>query len=178
MQEEGCMISLITGGSGSGKSAFAEKRILEYANEKRIYIATMHPYDAEAFAKVARHQRMRKKKGFETIECYTDLKNISLMRADDILLECLSNLTANELFEENGAKEKAAEQIMEGIRKLSYLSENLVIVSNEIFSDGIEYDRETEHYIEVLAQVNREVAALADEVIEVVYGIPVYHKRR
>ena len=39
------MMILITGGSGSGKSAYAEQKILEFGALNRIYIATMYPFD-------------------------------------------------------------------------------------------------------------------------------------
>ena len=41
------MLTLVTGGSGSGKSAFAEDRVLSFGDAQRIYIATMHPFDRE-----------------------------------------------------------------------------------------------------------------------------------
>mgnify|MGYP000447167111 CR=1 FL=1 len=73
------MFHLITGGSGSGKSEYAEQKLMEYAshskrNKKRYYIATMMPFGKETEEKIARHRRLRAGKGFETIECYTDLK--------------------------------------------------------------------------------------------------------
>jgi len=42
------MMELVTGGSGSGKSAFAEDRVLSFGEAERIYIATMHPFDEES----------------------------------------------------------------------------------------------------------------------------------
>ena len=42
------MLTLVTGGSGSGKSAFAEDRVLSFGDAQRIYIATMHPFDEES----------------------------------------------------------------------------------------------------------------------------------
>ena len=42
------MMTVVTGGSGSGKSAFAEEKIVSFGPAKRIYIATMHPYDEES----------------------------------------------------------------------------------------------------------------------------------
>ena len=70
------MMTVVTGGSGSGKSAFAEDKIVSFGPAKRIYIATMHPYDEESHKRVARHRKMRAGKGFETVECYTGLKNL------------------------------------------------------------------------------------------------------
>ena len=41
------MVTLVTGGSGSGKSAFAEQEIVRLGKRRRIYIATMKPWDEE-----------------------------------------------------------------------------------------------------------------------------------
>ena len=53
------MMTVVTGGSGSGKSAFAEDKIVSFGPAKRIYIATIHAYDEESHKRVARHQKMR-----------------------------------------------------------------------------------------------------------------------
>ena len=37
------MMILVTGGSGSGKSAFAEDCVVSFGKTDRIYIATMYP---------------------------------------------------------------------------------------------------------------------------------------
>lgn len=172
------MMVLVTGGSGSGKSAYAEDRVLAFGDAPRIYIATMYPFDAESLKRVERHRKMRCGKGFETIECYTGLKNISLPAGSTVLLECMSNLVANEMFREDGAGEKAVEMIMEGICAAEEQSENLVIVTNEIFSETTGYEGDTERYREYLGRVNQMLAEEADEVVEVVYGIPVHVKQR
>ena len=39
------MITLVTGGSGSGKSAYAEEVLTGFGDFPRIYIATMYPFD-------------------------------------------------------------------------------------------------------------------------------------
>lgn len=56
------MMVLVTGGSGSGKSAFAEDKILSFGEGRRIYIATMHPYDEESHLRVRRHGRCVKER--------------------------------------------------------------------------------------------------------------------
>ena len=65
---------------------------------------------------------------------------------------------------------------MEGIDRLAKQAENLVVVTNELFSDGIEYSPETTCYLEYLGEINRRLGRAADVVCEVVYGIPVFHK--
>ena len=109
------MLTLVTGGSGSGKSAFAEDRVLSFGEGKRIYIATMHPFDEESHKRIERHRKMRAGKGFETVECYTGLKNAVLPGESGkcvVLLECMSNLVANEMFEEQGAHEQTVQEII------------------------------------------------------------------
>ena len=93
------MIHLVTGGSGSGKSVYAEQCILDFGGTRRVYIATMQPFGAEGQARIARHRKMRAAKKFSTIECYTNLKEVELEPGSDVLLECMSNLTANEIFD-------------------------------------------------------------------------------
>ena len=68
-------------------------------------------------------------------------------------------------------------QFFRGIRHLLEQAGNLVVVTNEVFSDGITYDPETEKYLEKLGVINGQMAQLADAVTEVVYGIPISHKK-
>ena len=62
------MLHLITGGSGSGKSEYAERQVQESGAGKRIYIATMIPYGEDGRQRVERHRRLRSEKNFETVE--------------------------------------------------------------------------------------------------------------
>ena len=173
------MIHVITGGSGSGKSAYAEQCILEFAGTKRIYVATMQPFGAEGQARIARHRKMRAEKQFSTVECYTSLKDVELEPGCDVLLECMSNLTANEIFDPSGAgRECAEEEILAGVSHLAHQARNLVLVTNEIFSDGYRYEEETMEYQRILGNINVRLAEMADCVTEVVYGIPVRIKEK
>ena len=167
------MIHLITGGSGSGKSAFAEASIVALGEAQRFYIATMYPFDEESFRRIERHRNMRKEKKFTTVECYTGLKKLQLPSGCNILLECMSNLVANEMYREDGAGKETVSAVWSGVHHLAKTASNLVIVTNEIFSDGIDYDPETIRYQNYLGEINRKIASLADQVTEVVYGIPV-----
>lgn len=165
---------LITGGSGSGKSAYAEEQVLACAAGRRIYIATMVPYGEDGRRRVERHRRLREKKKFETVECYTGLEHL-VLEGDGtcVLLECMSNLVANEIFEETGAHGRAACAVLLGIENLRRQTENLFVVTNEIFSDGITYDEQTKQYLQCLGFVNQQLAGMADTVTEIVFGIPV-----
>ena len=170
------MMILVTGGSGSGKSAFAEDCIVAFGNARRIYIATMYPFDEESRKRVKRHQAMRQGKGFDTLECYTGLARAAIPEGSTVLLECMSNLVANEMFEESGAAQKTVEVILAGVEKVRNQVRHLVIVTNEIFSEAAVYEGDTVRYQEYLGKINQSIGKMADEVIEVVYGIPVWHK--
>ena len=130
------------------------------------------------FKRVQRHRKMRQGKGFETVECYTGLDKIRLPENCTVLLECMSNLVANEMFQEEGAHENTVEAVLKGVRHIREQAGNLVIVTNEIFSEAADYQGETELYQEYLGQINQKIAEIADQVVEVVYGIPVYHKNK
>lgn len=167
------MFLVITGGSGSGKSAYAEQCVLDFGPAERIYIATMFPFDEECDRRIRRHREMRRQKQFSTLECYTGLKEADIPEDSVVLLECMSNLTANEMYQEGGAGGQTVEEILAGIRYLLKRVRHLVVVTNEIFSDGIDYDPETMRYQSYLGQINSEMGRMADQVTEVVYGIPI-----
>ncbi|MDO4648512.1 MAG: bifunctional adenosylcobinamide kinase/adenosylcobinamide-phosphate guanylyltransferase [Eubacteriales bacterium] len=172
------MMVLVTGGSGSGKSAFAEDTVLQLDENgsHRIYIATMYPYDEESKKRVLRHRDMRKDKHFETIECFTDIGSLEISPDSTVLLECMSNLVANEMFMPEGAGEDTFDCVCKGIVSLKKQSANLVIVTNEIFSEAQIYEGDTSIYMENLGKINQFCAEMADLVYEVVYGIPVMQK--
>lgn len=187
------MIHLVTGGSGSGKSAYAEKLVTEqYKGDSKYYIATMQVYDEEGKARIKRHRQMRSGKGFTTIEqpvCIEEAltkivkwEGKQCVAAQEemegkqcvALVECMSNLAANEIFQEEEIRPYAAvERILKGIKTLSKHLHGLVIVTNNVFEDGIEYDAGTQEYLKALGQINEGLASMADRVTEVVVGIPV-----
>ena len=101
-----------------------------------------------------------------------------------ILLECLSNLVSNQLFGEEskwsqdymtGGNSQVLDALhqadMRGIRELENCCDTLIIVGNNLFEDGGEYDKMTTGYMKALSALQSEVAASADEVYEVVAGI-------
>ena len=175
-------MTLIIGGSGSGKSAYAEDYMVSISEDrKKYYIATMQIYDEEGKRKVERHRMLRGGKGFSTIEQPVDIgKAAEKMEAEDrtALLECVSNLTANEMFsgEVPGTEEVITEKIVGGIAVLNRELTHLVIVSNNVFEDGNVYDKTTMAYIRAMGRINQKLAEMADEVVEVVVGIPIVIK--
>ncbi|MBO5521039.1 MAG: bifunctional adenosylcobinamide kinase/adenosylcobinamide-phosphate guanylyltransferase [Eubacterium sp.] len=169
------MLALIIGGAGSGKSEYAEKLAVRLANETGgppIYLATMVSGGKEADARIRKHRKNRAGRGFLTIERYADLDNLQLeARLDEsgptVLLEDLGNLLGNEIFLPEG---KGPAAVLSGIRHVYEQSANLVIVGNEVFSDGRQYDDETKKYLRELALIQRELAAEASLCAEIVCG--------
>ena len=169
------MLTLVIGGAASGKSAFAESLCL-CAPLPRTYLATMQVWDAECAARVAKHRAMRAEKQFVTVECPLHLDRLTLPRRGTVLLEDLGNLAANELYDPDGAGENMAAAILRGIENIAQQCENLILVSNEVFSGGADYAGDTDRYLRTLAAVNNAAAARADAVVRVVCGISVYYK--
>ena len=179
------MILLVTGGSGCGKSAYAEKRVMELAapgRETIYYLATMQVYGEEGRKKVERHHALRLGKGMQTIEQPRDVAEVIPKlsgSACTVLLEDLGNLVANEMFlmaEDGTPKEvpwqRAADKIISQLTKLEKCVSNLVLVTNNVFEDGICYEESTQNYIRALGRVNEALAGRATEAVEVVVGIP------
>ena len=166
------MFIFICGTSGSGKSFYAEERLKNFSGSQKFYIATAKIYDDEMRERVKKHKAMRKNKGFATIEKTFDLGTIKIPGASSVLIEALTTWLANEMFEHR-EKFSAAEKILRDFHALKARCKNIILVSDDIFSDGIIYDELTEKYIKALAGLTKNFAAEADEVIECFAGLPI-----
>ena len=190
------MLHIVYGGSASGKSSYAESFAMSLQGEGRLlYIATMYPYkwntteiDPETMQRIERHRAMRADKGFDTVECYRHVEHIVAKRQDVLLLECMSNLLANEMYLEpdsNAGSDMAetmspvSNKIVQALIDLSTRVQELVIVTNDVFSDGgsLTYNESTREYVKNLAEINCALAREAATVTEVVCGIPVIVKK-
>lgn len=218
------MLHIVYGGSASGKSSYAESFAMSLQGDGRLlYIATMYPYkwntteiDPETMQRIERHRAMRADKGFDTVECYRHVEHIVAKRQDVLLLECMSNLLANEMYlepdsDDGGLAETMSEaekagvdgnvgsdvektgiggnassdmaetmspvskKIVQALVDLSTRVQDVVIVTNDVFSDGgsLTYDESTREYVKNLAEINCALAREAATVTEIVCGIPV-----
>jgi len=160
------VFTLVIGGAASGKSAFAEGHVLSLPG-RRVYLATMEP--SGAADRIQKHRRMRAGKGFETVERYVNLSGLRLPPDSNVLLECLGNLTANELYSPEGGGGNA---VLSGVEHLLNQCAHLTVVTNEVCSGGTDYAGDTLAYMRELARLNCILAARADCVVEVVCGLP------
>ncbi len=180
------MIVFVNGGSGCGKSAYAENIAMHFGG-KMVYVATMPIFSEEDEKKVERHHKLRAGKGFETLERPKLLTEIP-QGEETVLIECMSTHTANviydaEIFSEEkteiaslSAKEKTVAYfglIQKELEELLQRKGNTIFVSAEVAQDGRTYDEETEVYKAVLTEVNQWIMEQADAGFEVVCGIPV-----
>ena len=164
------MTVFITGGSGSGKSAFAES-IAQKLGGSLVYVATMPVASDEDKAKVERHHALRAGKGFVTLERPDKLADLP-DGGETMLIECLSTHVANLMFSPDNAPADTA-LIKAELAPLLHRKGNTIFVSAEIASDGATYSPETEAYRSVLTAINRHLADSCDAAAEVVCGIPV-----
>ena len=163
---------LVTGGSASGKSQYAEHAVSTFSGP-RIYIATMRPWDDECLRRIEKHRRQRAGLGFETVEHYGDLRDLTLPARGTALLECMGNLTANVLFGPGGPPENPLEAVTDGLRRLAEQCNHLIVVGNDVFAEDGGCDAGTRAYLDLLAGLHRRMARDFDAVAEVVCGIPV-----
>ncbi|MDO5299961.1 MAG: bifunctional adenosylcobinamide kinase/adenosylcobinamide-phosphate guanylyltransferase [Clostridia bacterium] len=165
------MTLLVTGGSGCGKSAYAERVMEAVAPGEKVYIATMRADGEEGARRVARHRLQRAGKGYRTVECPLDLCRAGVRDGEAVLLECLPNLVANEMFDGGDVS-----RILPALRALAGGCRHLVIVTQDVFCDAERYGASTRAYMRALAALNAEAARLCDSAVEVVYSIPVVLK--
>ena len=150
------MLYLITGGAGSGKSAWAEELVCRLPGQ-RIYLATMRPWDGECRARIARHRAQRAGRDFITLERYTDLAGVApqIPEGANVLLECMGNLTANVLFGPGGPPENPLEAVTDGLRRLAEQCNHLIVVGNDVFAEDGGCDAGTRAYLDLLAGLHR-----------------------
>ena len=64
------------------------------------------------------------------------------------------------------------EKVVAGVGNLKRQTDTLIVVTNDVGSDNEEYSDETRRYIRALGEINAQVAQMADQVYELVAGIP------
>ena len=190
------MIVLVVGGAKSGKSMFAQN-LSKSLNEslknpisgqldgeierevgKLYYVATMNPYDLEDLKRIENHLREREGYGFNTIEETLNMSKVSslIKEEDTVLIDSITSLVTNYMFRGKEFYKDVSDDILSGILEIINNSKNVVIVSDYLFSDSIQYDCYTENFRKEIGVVNRKLAKIADTVVECYYGNIIYHK--
>ena len=153
---------MISGANGSGKSRYAE-RIVARTTGERYYIATMRPCSEENLQRIEKHREQRKDLQFTTLECP--------YQVGAVLLEDVSNLLANAMFERGGDEAS----VYADIEALCSRCRLLVAVTiTGLRADG--YDGETAAYIRALNGLNQRLYDRAAAAVAMKDGAPFAEK--
>ena len=167
----------VTGGAKNGKTTFAQNWAKERADKtgrKLYYIATMIPVDEEDRARIDRHRKDREGLGFETIEKGEDLADIQACGV--FIVDSVTALLANKMFRGSDFVPEAGKLVADDLEKFLDAAGDAIIVSDFIYNDMKTGSETVEAYRSALAGIDRHLAEICDCVVEMVAGIPVYHK--
>ncbi len=159
---------LITGGARSGKSAIAEARALGLA-PRAIYIATAEARDAEMAARIAAHQARR---GLAWSTHAEPLELTGALVATDgrgpRLVDCLTLWLTNLML--GGHDWRIAGRAF--VAALPAQVDPVIIVTNEVGAGIVPDNALAREFRDAAGLLNQWVAAVADEVIFAVAGLP------
>ncbi len=175
-------ITLVTGGSRSGKSTFAES--LFEGRDDVLYIATAIVTDKEMENRIQRHIEDRNS-NWDTYEGFKNLHNtIKSTDKKFVLLDCVTIMMTNLLFEKDQDYDnmpmKDLDGILEDIKHEFKLlidscreyDKELVMVTNEVGSGIVPEYKISRIFRDIAGWVNQYIAKISDEVYIVACGLP------
>lgn len=174
---------LVTGGSRSGKSGYAQHRAEETPGS-RLFVATCPVMDAEMAQRVRRHREAREGKGWITLEEPVDLEG-ALDRAQDrqiVLVDCLTLWVNNLMYHAEQAHRDLDEpQMADRAAALAAVCKRhpgtVLLVTNEVGWGIIPENALARRFRDLAGRCNQVIASAADEVVLVVCGIPTFLKK-
>ncbi len=179
------MVTLIIGGTRSGKSSFAEKYCLK-KSKKPAYIATAEIYDTEMKSRVEKHQERRKKDWINYEEPYKVAKLLDEITPlhDVILMDCLTIYITNLMLKDFDFSGKEQEKFMDkrekeiekeilAILKIIPEDKELVIVSNEVGMGIVPENFISRVFRDISGRMNQLIGEKCDQVIITISGIPI-----
>lgn len=169
------MITFITGGARSGKSRFAQEMALQQS-QNPVYLATARIWDEEFRQRVRRHQDERGPE-WTNFEAYKDLHQLPLQNRT-VVIDCVTLWLTNFFMDYENDLEQSLIAFKKEINYLSQLTGTFLIISNEI-GMGLHADTEVgRKFTDLQGWANQYVAAIADEAIFMVSGLPMYLKKK
>ena len=166
-------VTVVLGGVRSGKSRFAQRIASGFGSV--IFIATAKQCDPEMELRIERHRQSRPE-AWQTLEVPVDLDvAISNLRdpAQLAMIDCLTVYLANVMSKAQGKESVIKEHTERLCFALEETKSSIILVSNEVGSGVHAPTASGRLYCDLLGELNQRVAALADNVILMVAGIPV-----
>jgi adenosylcobinamide kinase/adenosylcobinamide-phosphate guanylyltransferase len=173
------MLTLITGGTRSGKSTFAQS--LCKGGASVLYIATASASDDEMRERIARHRSSRPV-CWRTVEeplAVPDVVRAHASGSDFILIDCLTLWLSNLLFEWRDSDAATVERrACEQARELTEAStqSRVIAVTNEVGSGIVPESRVARQFRDIQGLINQQIARAADAVYLLACGIPMQIK--
>jgi adenosylcobinamide kinase/adenosylcobinamide-phosphate guanylyltransferase len=165
-------LSLVLGGASSGKSAYAEKLVLN-TGLTPIYIATAQIFDDEMAAKISRHRDMRGDI-WHTIEAPLAVSEAltGIDAGQAVLLDCATLWLTNVMLGDHDVDRRSEELIA----ALGKCNGPVVVVSNEVGQGIVPDNALSRRFRNAQGALNQAIAAEADSVIAVMAGLPLQLK--
>jgi len=164
-------IVFVLGGTRSGKSRYALSLAEPYGT--KVFIATAQALDGEMAQRIKAHQRERGE-AFRTIEEPYDLgRAVQALPPDTgvAVIDCLTVWLGNLLYK-YGELPTQMREIDSLFETLQAPPCDLIIVSNEIGLGIVPGDKQSRRFRDVMGGINQRVAAMADEAVFMVSGLP------
>lgn len=163
--------TLILGGVKSGKSRLAEQRAI-HSKRPTYYVATARADDKEMHQRIAVHQQQRPAH-WTTIEVPTRLA-AALKQHDHlqqcILVDCLTLWLTNLLLAND--EKQLRYEVQQLLETLPLLKAEIILVSNETSMGIVPMGELTRRFCDEAGRLHQQVAALTDNVILIVAGLP------
>jgi len=168
-------LTLVIGGARSGKSTYAAN-LAGKCFKKPLYLATAEPFDSEMAERIACHKSSRGPEWTcveEPLEVPAALSGISA-RHDGVLLDCVTVWLCNVLVREG--KKTMRTRIDSLVAALRNRKRDVIVVSNEVGMGIVPGSRMGRDFRDYAGWLNQDLAAIADNVVFVVAGIPMVLK--
>lgn len=163
-------VILITGGSRSGKSSYAEQLALSLSDAP-VYLATARIWDDEFRERVRRHKERRGPQ-------WTNLEEEKYLSLHDlagrvVVIDCMTLWATNFFFDLDSDVDAALAALKAEFDRFTNQDATFIFVTNEIGMGGVSDNAVQRHFTDLQGWMNQYVASHADEVILMVSGIPV-----
>lgn len=168
-------VTLVTGGSRSGKSAYA--LTLTKTGKRKAFLATAEAIDGEMQERIVAHKKERREK-YHTIEEPVEIWKVFETLPDDIeviVVDCITVWLGNLQYHLDDEK-KEADAIEKFLTALSDPPCEVIVVTNELGMGIIPENPLVRRFRDEAGRLNQRVAALADKVVLTVSGIPMVIK--